>query len=129
MTIKTFKDGDRVVLVFEGLENSPSAEDMIKGIVSSVVACNVTSAPDAIAAPVAVTEEEIPEERFVDGFFAGKTRDEACAELKKRFCNTDADEYAGRLTEGQKKSFFKQLGQMIPEGETDIARIIKSWQL
>ena len=128
MTIKTFKDGDRFVLVFEGLENSPSTEDMIKSIVSTVIAQDVISVPDAVAKPVPAEKELPPEERFADGTFAGKTKSEALAYLKKRFCNTDADEYASRLTDGQKKAFFSQMGQMIPEGENDISKIIKTWK-
>ena len=128
MTIKTFKDGDRFVLVFEGLENSPSDEEMIKGVVAAVVGKSVSTEPEAVAKPVPVKEEVPPEEKFADGYFAGKTKSEAKAELKKRFCNTNAEEYANKLSDGQKKSFFKQLGQMIPEGEDDISKIIKIWQ-
>lgn len=126
--VKFFKDGDRFVLVFEGLENSPSTENMIKNIVSTVTAANIKAEPEAVAKPVPVKEEKPPEIKFEGGFFDGKTKREALDYLKKRFVNTNADEYAGKLTDGQKTKFLAQMKGMIPKGETDVSKIIKAWQ-
>lgn len=130
MNIKTFKDGDRFIVVFEGLENSPSNEAMIQGILASIIGttASVEKVDNAIVEPVPTKEEEVPEIPFTSGYFEGKTRTEALEYLRKRFVNTNADEYANKLSDSQRIKFFKTFADVIPEGMDDVATLIKMWQ-
>ncbi len=71
MKIQTFKDGDRFIVVFEGLE--VKEEDMIKGFLSPMFTENVHRPCEV--EPIATQEEEIPEIPVVfnDGPYTGKT--------------------------------------------------------
>lgn len=71
LNIKTFKDGNRFVVVFEGLSNMPSEEDMIKNYISSIVNANISTEKEIDAKPVETTDEPIPVPIFEDGPFAG----------------------------------------------------------
>lgn len=85
LSIKAFQDGDRFVVVFEGLSDHPSQEEMIKGFLGGLLT-SVEQAPDAAAIPiqqedvpeVTVPEEEIAQEPdrddvFPDGPYKGHT--------------------------------------------------------
>ncbi len=77
LSIKTFKDGDRLVVVFEGLNDLPSEEEMVKNCIKSILAGSVPETlPEADVVPI-VTEEEAPpvirDEIFLTGPYEGKT--------------------------------------------------------
>lgn len=66
LTIKSYRDGDRLVVVFEGLSNIPSDEDMIKSYISNITGVQAEPVKPVDAAPVPqdTKEVEIPEARF-----------------------------------------------------------------
>lgn len=76
LNMKCFRDGERLVVVLEGV-NIPEAEEMVKGFFSSLVAnATVTQEDPAYAEPIPVFEEEcppIPDFFFEEEPYAGKT--------------------------------------------------------
>lgn len=103
-TIKNFKDGDRLVIVFEGLENVPSVEKMLGTYISGMVGAISTEKPGD-AAPVPQIEESAPKTPilFQEGPYKDRTPKEAMSSCKsvkeqsevfKYFCcmlNNDID--------------------------------------
>lgn len=86
MNIKSFMDGDRLVIVVEGLKEVPSDEKLLKGFLSAIMPDTETSIhKPSDAAPVPVVEEDVTipcEEITSDGdieiktsFFTGKLND------------------------------------------------------
>ena len=60
MQIKTYKDGERLVIIVEGLENIPSDDAQLKGFLSVLVPntdVQVLTSPDAKPVPI---EEDVP---------------------------------------------------------------------
>lgn len=85
MNIKTFKDGNRFVIVFEGLDDMPSQENMIKAFLGGICP-NVTEEKAAEVQPVCV-EDNMPQNvMFIAGPYAGQTPQEILeAEGKRGF--------------------------------------------
>ena len=86
LTTKFFKDGDRVVIVLEGLD-MPDQETVIKGLLSSIVG-TASLEPEGTAVPVPAEEPDVPaaikeepepegEAVFLDGPYKGMTPEEA----------------------------------------------------
>lgn len=94
--IKSFRDGDRLVIVVEGLENIPSNESLLKNFLSTIITnpdTQITTAPDTENIVPVDSEsennlkeeikaaEEMEEQKkmacFPDGPFKGKTVEEA----------------------------------------------------
>ncbi len=69
MKVTTFNDGERFVVVFEGI--GVDDKDLIKGLLSPLSADNIERAPEVV--PVPVEEDEEPEIPIVfpDGPYAG----------------------------------------------------------
>ena len=84
LTIKTYRDGDRLVVIFEGLSDIPSEDDMIRSYLSNITGATVESlAPvEAKSVPVDATKVDIPEPVFVSGRYKGMTVDEAFSKGK-----------------------------------------------
>ena len=80
LTVKTFKDGDRLVVVFEGLHDIPSEETLIQSFLSGITGAQVNR-EEAIDAKPVKQDTEIPtiEEAdpvFADGEYEGMTPEE-----------------------------------------------------
>lgn len=76
LQIKSFKDGDRFVVVFEGMDNIPSTENVITAFLTGIT--NVPVKKDAEAKVEPVHTDENPSdimvnETFSSGPYAGKT--------------------------------------------------------
>lgn len=73
MKITTYQDGNRRVIIFDGLD-SPKEDDVIKAFLSSLTK-EVEEAPAADLAPMEYTEERVEEPQFVfpDGEYKGQT--------------------------------------------------------
>lgn len=141
MKISTFKDGSRLIVVFEGIDLSEEA--LIKGMLSPISTDRVP-----VVEPIEEEPEEMPEiPVFTDGPYAGLTpTDVLMAEpreaqeaflyitqnavpeelksacdvavkeyLRSRFSSTDEAEYAKKLTERQVERFFEMFKPVIPE--------------
>ena len=90
MKIQTFQDGDRFVVVFEGLSEKTAEQEMIKGLLQGLAGVMTTMAPPADATPVAKEEdhtdvlnmiEEVADATFQDGPYTGKTPKEVSEEF------------------------------------------------
>ena len=63
MKVTTYQDGNRRVIIFDGLD-SPKEDDVIKAFLSSLTK-EVEEAPAADLAPMEYTEERVEEPQFV----------------------------------------------------------------
>ncbi len=95
LTVKTYRDGDRLVVVFEGLSSIPDEEAMIKSFLGGMIDGTLTKVPDVEAKPVPANEDvpEIPKEEtpmedtrheYDDGPYKGMTPPEALSKDKAR---------------------------------------------
>ena len=86
LTIKSYQDGDRFVIVFEGLSNIPSEQDMIKQFLCGITNTVISDAPAAEAKPIPADDKktDIPTEVFPSGTFKGKTPAEVLSEGKTK---------------------------------------------
>ena len=153
MTVKTFRDGERLVIVIEGME--PTSDlDIVKGLLGSIKA-DTEYYPDAEAAPVPVVEEEIPTEpvgiQVETSYFKGNLEecydkvdsvkkelellsvlaDNAEMYLSHKFSKMDAKAYAEKLTPVQKSKFFEIYGRFMPENlveANDVAAAIEYYK-
>lgn len=76
LNIKSFRDGERLVVVLEGMD-IPTVENVVKDFFSSLISgSTVTQEDPAYAAPIPVFEEEcppVPAVFFEEEPYAGKT--------------------------------------------------------
>lgn len=135
MTIKSFKDGERLVIIVEGLKDFPSETDLIKGFLGSITKeGTVTDLPDAEALPVPVEEAPDLGVLIETSFFTGNLEDvydkidslskekellevlgdNADIYLRHKFSKMDGAAYAGKLSAVQKTKFFETYGRYMP---------------
>ncbi len=69
MKVTTFNDGERFVVVFEGI--GVDEKDLIKGLLSPLSADNIERAPEVAPVPVEEDEEPVIPIVFPDGPYAG----------------------------------------------------------
>ncbi|MBO5620156.1 MAG: hypothetical protein J6I68_05460 [Butyrivibrio sp.] len=147
MNIKTFKDGERLVIVVEGLTTFPTDESLLKGLLSGISDGDVEAYPEADAIPLPVAEEE-PCIIVGTSFYAGpldgalplidsvkkelellsSLGDNAELYLRYKFSKLDADAYASKLSVQQKEKFFETYGKYLPAPlleEKDVKKVIE----
>ena len=147
MNIKTFKDGERLVIVVEGLKSFPTDTELLKGLLSGIGSSDIEAMPDADAIPLPATEEE-PCIIVGTSYYAGpldgvfpyvdsmkkelelltSLGDNAEMYLRVKFSKMDAKAYADKLSVQQKRSFFKIYGKYIPQplaDEGDVQKVIE----
>lgn len=135
MNIRTFKDGNRLVIVVEGLENIPSDEEVLGKFIKSISGCDKTDVfSQAEAIPVPVEESDpciIVKTSFYEGPVEGAYEHidsvqkelELLSELgenselylRHKFSKMDGKEYSEKLSPVQKKKFFEIYGRYMPE--------------
>ncbi|MCR5670685.1 MAG: hypothetical protein K6G10_06735 [Butyrivibrio sp.] len=151
MNIKTFRDGDRLVIVVEGLKNIPSDEILLSKFVSGIMGSEAESFPEAEASPIPIMEEAdkgifvktsfyeglldsaYP---FVDSFkkeseLLSSLGENAEVYLRHKFSKMDANGYAGRLNDAQKAAFFQRYGKYLYQPlveDGDVAKAIEYYQ-
>ncbi len=113
LIIKTFKDGDRFVVVFENLD--VSTEDCIVGLLSGITG-KITKEAPAVVEPLPKVEEEaikIPteEETTPGDTDTPLTKDE----FVKRYMGKDPISYVKTLDSSQIHDFFRSCNHLIPE--------------
>ena len=147
MNIKTFKDGERLVIVVEGLKSFPTDESLLKGLLSGISDGNVEACSEADAIPLPVAEEE-PCILVGTSFYAGPLEgafplidsvkkelellsslgDNAELYLRYKFSKLDAENYASKLSVQQKGKFFEIYGKYLPAPlleEGDVRKVIE----
>ena len=83
ITTKVFQDGNRLVVVFEGLNNVPSSEEMVRSYLSVLLKAGSEPVEEAVemlspaeVEPI-ISEDDVPpeitEEIFLTGPYEGKT--------------------------------------------------------
>lgn len=132
MNIKTFRDGERLVVVFEGLKDMPSEEEMIKSYLSGIVGCQVCKLPNAEAKPVVKPKTKSELEVFIEKTdiklssiksMADETK--VLSELQKEADETDGDIYKRYLNEAI-KGYLRS--RMIKFNETNYANALNERQ-
>lgn len=130
MNIKTFRDGERLVVVFEGLKDMPSEEDMIKSYLSGIIGTQVYNLPDAKVKPIAKPKSEL--EVFIEKTdvklssiksMADETK--VLSDLQKEAAEADSDIYKDFLNRAIKDYLCQR---MIKFNETDYAKSLNERQ-
>ncbi len=155
MNIKTFKDGNRLVIVVEGLKDIPSDNELLKRFVGGIVCTednNISVYPDSDASSVEYDEEMLQGDILVEtSFFTGllddcyehvdslskelevlnSLGDNAELYLKHKFSKMDARAYSEKLSDVQKLKFFEiykpfMYASLVEEG--DVQKAIEFYQ-
>lgn len=137
MKVQTFKDGERLVIIVEGID-APTEKELLSGLLSKVTSDNMETLPPAEAKSVPVEDQE-PYIYVETSFFKGNLEDaydkvdnmakelellkalggNSESYLKHKFSKMDPKGYADKLTDSQKKKFFDTYGPYMPEALVD----------
>ena len=143
VSVKSFVDGDRLVVVFEGISNAPSESELVKSYIESVL--KTQTMPPADVTPVPADEEpiDIPEEVispvqevkpirtevFIDGPYEGKTPEEILSKgtpkdkreafrYLTRYIKSEVSEEETDLVKESEKCINEILAKFSTDGET-----------
>lgn len=124
LSVKQFRDGNRLVVVFEGLKDIPSEEQMIQNYLSSLVGNNVDVAPSVEAEPVVLNNEmpEIPKPVFCGSEYNSMTPSEVVKDgtkalvfLNRQLVNQESEDMETEIRRVLRKTVAEQFRTVEPD--------------